>query len=264
MKYLDMNADSYESVYQYYRVRSAELRLYLKGVYKQRSGEYLAKMEDNFGEIWESVYIPLSLRGKGLINNYKGRKFITIDDCGIVDVCEKVGIYYDLREGWYDFEQYKIIKDFYGDAVAERSGEFLMWHITEGCNILEALNASDEAIKAYMLHPKYQNDNDFRKNHLQLWQDCEENDLVLRNIFAYREAANSYLCRPETDSWGIQEISKNCPIMWQDVKDMLIADKRQNYKDFLKYHSRTHPRREQLNKYFNNWLDYLCYLEVTE
>ena len=38
---------------------------------------------------------------------------------------------------------------------------------------------------------------------------------------------------------------------------MLIADKVQNYKDFLLYHYGIHERSNQLNQYFINWLSYL-------
>jgi len=33
-----------------------------------------------------------------------------------------------------------------------------------------------------------------------------------------------------------------------------VADKIQNYKDFLIYHQKTHARSKELNEYFQNWL----------
>lgn len=39
-----------------------------------------------------------------------------------------------------------------------------------------------------------------------------------------------------------------------DVRDMLIADKIQNYKDFIIYHRGTHPRSDELDTYFEAWL----------
>ena len=38
---------------------------------------------------------------------------------------------------------------------------------------------------------------------------------------------------------------------------MLIADKVQNYKDFLLYHKNTHERSDELDEYFNSWFKIL-------
>ena len=45
--------------------------------------------------------------------------------------------------------------------------------------------------------------------------------------------------------------------MLPEVRDMLIADKIQNYKDFLFYHKGTHPRSRELEEYFKNWFGIL-------
>jgi hypothetical protein len=81
-------------------------------------------------------------------------------------------------------------------------------------------------------------------------------DIVL-NVLEYRKCANAYLCKPYTDSWTLAEIKEAAPIVIEDVRQMLIADKVQNQADFLKYHFGTHPRSEQLATYFNTWLKYL-------
>lgn len=253
-KYLDMDADNLESVSQYYKVRAAELGDNLLGVIEKPRGEYIAKFESGC----RSLYIPESLRGKGILRTYAGEKFVTIKDCGVVEAYEHVGIDVDLREGWFDFPQYKVIKKFYGDRKAERSGEFLMWHITEGCRLLKGMGASDEAIKAYMLHPKYQNDEDYYKNIQALWEDCGRDQKVMENVLEYRQAANAYLCRPETDGWGADQIRKACGLKKGDVCDMLFADKHQNFADFKNYHLGTHPRSNELHQYFKNWIGYLC------
>jgi hypothetical protein len=41
------------------------------------------------------------------------------------------------------------------------------------------------------------------------------------------------------------------------VNAMLIADKVQNYKDFITYHKDTHPRSVELDFYFKSWLETL-------
>ena len=65
----------------------------------------------------------------------------------------------------------------------------------------------------------------------------------------YRNIANQYLSYRKIKS--IDEISLS-PL--KEVNEMLIADKIQNYKDFLIYHKDTHPRAKELDEYFNNWL----------
>ena len=42
-----------------------------------------------------------------------------------------------------------------------------------------------------------------------------------------------------------------------DVRHLLVADKIQNYKDFMKYHFGKHERTKELFQYFNNWFDFL-------
>jgi len=42
-----------------------------------------------------------------------------------------------------------------------------------------------------------------------------------------------------------------------EVNEMLIADKVQNKKDFMKYHFGKHDRSNELFRYFNKWLDAL-------
>ena len=40
----------------------------------------------------------------------------------------------------------------------------------------------------------------------------------------------------------------------KEVRQMLIADKVQNYADFLTYHAHTHSRSKELDFYFKHWL----------
>ena len=65
----------------------------------------------------------------------------------------------------------------------------------------------------------------------------------------YRRVANSYLSHDVPEDF----VGFSC----EEVKQMLIADKVQNYKDFLIYHSETHPRKEELDFYFNKWFEFL-------
>jgi hypothetical protein len=45
--------------------------------------------------------------------------------------------------------------------------------------------------------------------------------------------------------------------IFSPVREMLIADKIQNRKDFELYHKDTHPRAKELTEYFNEWMKIL-------
>lgn len=144
-------------------------------------------------------------------------------------------------------KEYKSIVEFYGQRTATRSGVELINHIHEGLMILDVINASEQAKDAYCLHPMVQNYEDVDVS----WSS------VLLLAEEYRNRANSYLCRPETDNIStLDDISKLVGKMSKDCRDMLYADKVQNRKDFMLYHL-NHARANQLQKYFDLWIDYL-------
>lgn len=146
------------------------------------------------------------------------------------------------------------INHYYGDKCAKRSGVPLINHINEGIAILQAIGSTEEVQAAFALHPITQNEDmkSFK------WE-CEHSEDIVSLAKDYAEAANSYLCRPETDHI-------KCPRdlnlhlgrhLSFDVMEMLYADKLQNKKDFMLYHSGTHERSKELHRYFDIWLDYL-------
>jgi hypothetical protein len=67
----------------------------------------------------------------------------------------------------------------------------------------------------------------------------------------YRSVANAYL---SPHGHRAPEDIRLSPL--EDVNDMLIADKVQNYKDFLLHHA-AHPRAMELDAYFTAWLQRL-------
>lgn len=151
--------------------------------------------------------------------------------------------------------EYLIIKGYYAERRAECSNVFLMAHIEEGLAILDVINASDVAKRAFCLHPITQNEVDID---LQ-WSSAF--DLACE----YRDVANFYLCRPEND-WikTVEDVDTHfskIPPMSKDCRDMLLADKIQNRKDFRLYHYGTHDRSEQLELYFDLWVQYLWSLK---
>lgn len=142
--------------------------------------------------------------------------------------------------------EYGLIRKFYGNRCAERSKVPLINHINEGLDILESLGACEDTRKAYCLHPLVQNDKDLMENYESL-SKCSP--LALIFALEYRSVANEYLSQRE-----IKDLNEIRLSPLYQVNNMLIADKLQNYKDFLIHHLRVHPRWRELDAYFRNWL----------
>lgn len=155
--------------------------------------------------------------------------------------------------------EYTLIEQHYGDRTAERSGIPLINHIREGLEVLRQYSAWPTTMQAFCLHPLIQADKDYATNYEFLANHQGVNGAALQLAVEYRNAANAYLCKPETDDWDIDRIRAEIKFshIHPQVRKMLIADKVQNMKDFLFAHRDTHPRSEQLTKYFQNWLKIL-------
>lgn len=147
------------------------------------------------------------------------------------------------------YSEYLLIRDFYGERKARRSQVPLINHINEGIEILKSIKASEEAIKAYCLHPVFQADADLEQNSSLA---KEQDPYVMMLTMEYRQTANAYLSHRTIKS--LDDIALS-PL--KEVNDMLIADKIQNFKDFMKYHYDTHERSQDLHRYFKNWFDKL-------
>ena len=147
---------------------------------------------------------------------------------------------------------YLAIVEHYGDRRAARSGVLYIRHIDEGLWVLDRIEASIRAKEAYCLHPLVQHDDELcgalgDPDHVLGRHAIDARSLAV--AMEYRAVANAYLSRREIAS--IDEIALG-PL--EDVRDMLIADKVQNRKDFERYHRDTHPRADALAAYFANWL----------
>lgn len=143
-------------------------------------------------------------------------------------------------------KELNMIREYYGDKVAKRSGVPLINHIHEGLEILRSIGASVEAKKAYYLHPMLQSDEALVEN---LGKMGDVNYKVLILAMEYRKTANAYLSHRHVEDLRQIQLS---PLL--EVNQMLYADKVQNQKDFLKYHYGTHERSEELKQYFENWI----------
>lgn len=147
--------------------------------------------------------------------------------------------------------EYRMVEAFYGARETERSRVKLINHINEGLVVLDCINATDEAKRAFCLHPILQADRDLQENYGAIKNTID--GAVMCLAMEYRSTANNYL-RERVHESPLPEI-KLSPL-WE-VNDMLIADKVQNRKDFLTYHKDTHPNRDELTVYFSRWLDKL-------
>ncbi|WYW01667.1 hypothetical protein Voja6_00035 [Pseudomonas phage vB_PpuM-Voja-6] len=147
-----------------------------------------------------------------------------------------------------------MIKAFYGDRTAERSKVPLILHIDEGLAILEKLEANETVKRAFCLHPMLQGDKELKANWIAICLNPAVDRGAILLAMEYRRAANAYLCTEDTDHFLLDTARKAIGLLMPEVRQMLIADKRQNQKDFLIHHAETHPRRNQLDVYFKRWL----------
>jgi len=151
-----------------------------------------------------------------------------------------------LSEGWFISEGYNAIKRIYGNSAAKRSEVPYINHINEGLKILSFIDAYYWTAYAYCLHPIMQDDKLFSSI-----LDMRESFISYPSILAveYRHAANSFLSHHKKQDYR--------PSIFPEVKQMLIADKIQNRKDFEIYHKNSHPNSARLTEYFQEWMEIL-------
>lgn len=163
---------------------------------------------------------------------------------------------------------YNVISEFYKDKQTSKGIPYIN-HIDEGVGHLENLHVSDVIVNAFILHPFVQcvnlqgtykecllTEKELEK-HINIFEIKPE---IAYELLLYRKFANSYLCRPETDNYSIIEAYEDVKELanYQGTIRMLIADKLQNFKDFLLYRKDNHPRSMYLNTYFTYWLAILA------
>ena len=146
-----------------------------------------------------------------------------------------------LIEEEKSYYEYTVIKSFYGDQTAKRSGLPLMNHIDEGLAFLKVVSkAAPNTKKAWCIHPIVQAG-------LWPWRKIDVAWPVLDIANAYSRYANAYLSPRHVQS--LYEIA--CPLSVDEPEhQMLVADKVQNRKDYEQYQE---PN-GRLDNYFNKWL----------
>lgn len=146
-------------------------------------------------------------------------------------------------------DEFAAISDFYGDRRAKRSGVHLIDHIIEGCQLLNSWGRSTFDQRIFCIHPLVQENETI---------GFELDERIERFATEYKQKANRYLCRPDTD-WIVDptDLQNHLGNMTQCCAWLLLADKVQNQKDFREYHWFTHERSTQLERYFNVWIETL-------
>lgn len=196
---------------------------------------------------WGSVYIIEQFRGRQIFLKRLQQFMIavvTLEECGIEDYLVKRKINHKVLKHSL---AYKTIQNCYRDEKTKRSEVPLIYHIDEGGAILSKIGAADTVKDAYYLHPILQSNEGFIKNKSQNFNGINHESLLL--AMEYRRVANSYLSTMSKSDF----VGFTC----EEIRQMLIADKIQNYKDFMLYHYGKHPRSNELHQYFNNWFEML-------
>jgi hypothetical protein len=253
------DATTEEEVIQYFKTRQLQLASagfsWDRKLYKNKDGYFVHIQESATGKTYDAFYVLSQDRKKGaslrLINQLN--EIITINDCHVISFLQKANKNHLVVSGAFDMPEYNLVEEFYGNGMANRSKIWFMNHIDEGMIILNHIKTSESAKAGFCLHPLTQDDDNLAKKFSSLLGgNSKANPYNVGLSLEYRNIANAYLSKREIKS--IDEIAIS-PL--KEVNDMLIADKVQNYKDFILYHRGTHPRSEILEHYFNNWLDKL-------
>jgi hypothetical protein len=153
--------------------------------------------------------------------------------------------------------EHKAVAALYAARTTERSQVPLINHIDEGIIILDHLGATDAAKRAFCLHPLFQNDEELATCGFEYAKSAKDAYPVML-VMEYRQWANAWLPEKVSCKPGVVKYEGGpTPGPLPEVRDMLIADKVQNKKDFIKYHMGKHPNSLELFMYFNRWLDVL-------
>ncbi len=203
------------------------------------------------GAAFQTLYVYAGERGRGHFQRHLAEHrepIATVPDCHLEAWLRRRGVAHRVIARETDDAEYRAIEAAYSDGRARRSQVPLMHHIDEGLAVLRRIGASPQAGRAFCLHPLVQTDAALAANAHRVAALTPE-PRVLALALEYRNIANATLSqRPIA---GPEDIPLS-PLA--EVQQMLVADKVQNYKDFVLHHGRTHPRRHALDRYFALWL----------
>ena len=157
--------------------------------------------------------------------------------------------------------EYEAIRNHYSDRVARGSGVPLMQQVEEGLIILDALDASEDAMRAFCLRPLFQTDQDLVRYGQDFMDAVDPSPSVILLVMEYRSRANAWLSdkvhRAPSDARHIVADGLPSAGPLEAVRDMLIADKVQGRKEFVRHQRGRHARSDELDLYFDLWLQVL-------
>ena len=180
---IDYNAKTFETARLYMDYRALQLRtLGYKKTDESILGDYgIVYIFEKDGQEYFGLYVLYQHRNQGYYQSYaknmakNDSKVITLKDCDLEDYLTKKEIPHVCE----DFSpEYKVIERYYGDKIAERSKVMLMNHINEGLLILDAIEASEQAKKAYCLHPILQSDSDLKDNYRRRFHEYSKDTII--------------------------------------------------------------------------------------
>lgn len=246
---INYNAETYGDAVNYLKYRYKQLRKFGIRMSMERytcdDKSIITHYKSPIGN-WDSLYLLKGATGQGnyerLVKKHK-LKIVTLEECGLEDYLKAKNIEHIMLK---HSPAYKLVQEFYGDQRAKRSGVPYIYHIDEGLAILEHIGASYNTKEAYCLHPILQMDKDFTKNKDMDFSGIETEAIIL--AMEYRRVANSYLSKSHPSEF----VGFSCP----EVREMLIADKVQNYKDFISY-QKDLANQIELFEYFDYWFELL-------
>jgi hypothetical protein len=161
--------------------------------------------------------------------------------------------------------EYHAIREHYADRFEERSGVPLMQRVEEGLIILGELDASEETMRAFCLHPLFLADDDLVRHGQDFMDRVEADPVVIMLVMEYRSRANAWtsdrihLWATDAQPNGLNGLPSGSPSAGpiEAVKEMLIADKVQGRKAFIRHDRGKHPRSDEHDVYFDQWFEAL-------
>jgi GNAT superfamily N-acetyltransferase len=206
------------------------------------------------GRRYQTVYVYAPHRGRGLASALLAGgdpPVVTTPDGDLERWLARRGVPFVVVARITATLEYRAIAAHYGARTARRSGVPLVHHIDEGLAILAGRGAGDRAMRAFCLHPLVQADDALAAAYPRL-AELTADPQVLALALEYRHIANATLSHRPIAGPGDIPLS---PLA--EVNEMLVADKIQNRKDFLRHHRASHPRADALDRYFRLWLERL-------
>lgn len=192
-----------------------------------------------------SIYIKEQFRGKGAIKQFFDQKFITLPECNLESFFIKNKLDYICCVDGCE-SAYSLISEEYKNKFSNRGKIPYINHIYQGLGILKLLNSDLDTKKAFCYHPI-----------IQSGKTLDVNDYAVTLANDYSKIANKFL-RSEYKKYDLYDIKElQGELVYQsEVREMLIADKIQNYHSFMK-NRMFFAEKDDIKEYFLWWFDVL-------